>query len=487
MTSKKTIENTKLIKLLSSFSSLEWKRFGRFVQSPYHNTNEQIVDLYYLLKKTYPFKDINKLDQEKIYKKIYKKENFKVSKFQNLCSDLYGLATDFLMDVHLAKKKRKKKKIIIDVLEERNYELFKNASQQLIKEVETQGYFLDSDDFLLLFQLNDQLYHHLRTDKFNINKKELEKSWKYLNAFFENVQIQFEAEDKSSQNFLNQKLNAKDSAINKLSALFQDIRELHKTKQLAFYFQVKEKVFKSWTKLKRKHKIDFMVHLINFAFTNKLIQEEVGHLEALNLYKKSIEEKLFVVNGRMRDIEFINISAIGFKFESIDWTNHFIESHKQYLPKETRNFLVPLAYAYHAIFSKYYNKVIHLLSGLNPQNNLIYLERIKKLLIRAYFEGVISGQEHYLNPLTYEIDSLRKMMVRNNKLSSLKIKANLNFLDLTKKLVSLYKDKSNKPRQIQLFESQLADTSPLTLRLWLEEKLMEIKNVAPNQKRQQND
>ncbi|MEM6319533.1 MAG: hypothetical protein AAF960_17810, partial [Bacteroidota bacterium] len=60
---KKTIEKTKLIKLLSSFSSLEWKRFGRFIQSPYHNTNEQIVALYFYLKKAAPFDNPELLEQ----------------------------------------------------------------------------------------------------------------------------------------------------------------------------------------------------------------------------------------------------------------------------------------------------------------------------------------------------------------------------------------------------------------------------------------
>ena len=138
MSSEKTIEKTKLIKLLSTFSVLEWTRFGRFVKSPYHNTNSQIISLYIILKKTFPFEKLKDLERERIYKKVYGKESFKLSKFQNLCSDLYELATDFMVDVHLKKEKRKKKKVIIDALSERNYELFRGASQQLIKEVETQ-------------------------------------------------------------------------------------------------------------------------------------------------------------------------------------------------------------------------------------------------------------------------------------------------------------------------------------------------------------
>ena len=205
MTSKKTIEKSKLIKLLSTFSSLEWKRFGRFVQSPYHNTNQKVIDLYTILKKAFPFKVLKELEQERIYKKVYGTELFKLSKFQNLCSDVYELASDFIIDVHLNKEKRKKKKLLVDALSERNYELFRGVSQQLIKEVETQEYFLDEDDFLLLFELNTKLHYHIENDTYTDKQPELEKMWMYLDAFYEIFTTQLNAETISAKKFINVK------------------------------------------------------------------------------------------------------------------------------------------------------------------------------------------------------------------------------------------------------------------------------------------
>ena len=89
LTSKKTIENFKLIRVLKSFSALEWKRFGRFVQSPYHNTNQSLIKFYEVLKKRFPFEEVDDLEQERLFKKVYKKEKFNAAKFQNLCSNLY--------------------------------------------------------------------------------------------------------------------------------------------------------------------------------------------------------------------------------------------------------------------------------------------------------------------------------------------------------------------------------------------------------------
>lgn len=69
-------------------------------------------------------------------------------------------------------------------------------------------------------------------------------------------------------------------------------------------------------------------------------------------------------------------------------------------------------------------------------------------------------------------------MSRNDKLSTLKIQAYTNFLILIEKLLALVIKESYDLVKIQLFESELANTSPLVLRSWLEEKLLELKNAA---------
>lgn len=477
MSDKKTIEKTKLIKLLSTFSALEWKRFGRFVQSAYHNSNQKVVSLYNYLKKVFPFEDLKLLEQERVYKKIFGNIPFKLNTFQSCCSDLYGLATDFIVDVHLQSEKRKRDKILIDALSERNYGLFKGASQQLIREIETQHYFLDEEDFLMLYQLNNELHHHIETDTFSAHQLELEKTLVNLNAFYQATKLQVEAENRGTQNILNKKRELKDTDRNQLNHLFQEAAKLHNTKQTHLYFQLKEKVFDNWHQLKTKHKTNLLVHLLNFSFTNELMQKELGY-EALTLYKIGIKDKLFVINGKMRDIEFFSISMIGFKFESEKWTINFIETHKKFLTSEVSIFLLPLVYAYRAIFQYDYKEVIHLLSRVNPSNNLNYLSKIKRLLIRAYFEGVIRGEEQYRSPLSYEINSLRKMMTRNDKLSQIKIESSINFLNLIKKLLDLYSIKPYDSKQIQSFELLINNTNPLVLKSWLQEKVVEIKNAA---------
>ena len=478
MTSEKTIEKSKLIKLLSSFSALEWKRFGRFVQSPYHNTNKQLIYLYTILKKAFPFKKLKDLEQERLYKKVYGGEVFKLSKFQNLCSDFYELTTDFMLDMHLTKEKRKKKKLVVDMLSERNYDLFKGASQQLIKEVETQDYLLDNDDFLLLYQLYDGLYHHVESDKYKISQTNFDKSVANLDNFYEDLTVQLSAENSGNRNFLNRKKRINQVKAFKLKDLFQLAIELHQHKKTDIYFQLKSTVFDNWDKLKIGHKTNLFIHLLNFSFTNNLMQKDSGYQESFELYKIGIRDKLFIINGTMREIDFINIAMLGFGLAENVWTENFIKDNQQYLNKEARYFVVPLTMAYKANVEKDYKRVIELLSELVPTNQLRDLSKIKSLLVRAYFDGLINGEEHYRYALDYEIESFKKMMHRNHKLPPIKTNSYLNFLKLLRKLVNIYDAKPNHVTQIQTFEEDLDNISPLILKNWLTEKLKIFKNTA---------
>jgi len=480
LTSKKTIKKTKLIRLITTFSSLEWKRFGRFVQSPYHNSNQSIVKFYTILKKYFPFESEGELGQEVLFKKVFGKEAFKASKLQNLCSDLYGLAEDFLIDVYLKKEQRKRKKILIEVLGERDYTLFEGASQKLINEIEAQHQLLDENDYLLLYQLYNELHHHIEKDKYTMDRTEVKQTGWNLDAFYEVAKVQLTAENMGYQNMLTPKKVIKNSEENLLLQLFHSVSELYQSKETNKYFQLKEQVLKHWDKLKIKHKRNLLVHLINFSFTNILIQKEFGHTESFELYKISIEEQLFIINGKMRDVEFLNIGMIGFGLKQYEWTDNFIQEHQIFLPDQITSFAIPLLNAYKANFQKNYELVIELLSQLHPNNQLNYQPKIKSLLVRAYFEGVMEGKKDYQNLLNYEIMSFRKMMLRNDKLSQIKVDAYLNFLDLIKNLLNIVSEEPYDLKKLQTIELLLSNTTPLTLKHWLSEKVTELKRLPPH-------
>lgn len=489
MTSNKTIEKTKLIKLLSSFSNLEWKRFGRFVQSPYYNTNQQLVIFYHILKKAFPFNRIKDLELEKIYKKIYGKEVLKLSKFQNLCSDLYSLATDFIVDVHLKQETRKKEKLIIDALSERNYELFKAESYKLIKAIKEQSVYHDTEDFYLLYKLNLDFWQHIETEKFQQSEEKINLAHNYLDKSYHLDKLKYMAAISSRTNFLNtstvkkieelkRKIFYQLATKSKNSLLFQEISELHHSPDLTKYHAVKKFILQSFPKLNLPNKRDLIIHLINFVINFRLTSDELHFQEIFNLYQIGVENQLFIVNERMRDIEFVNIGMAGFGVNKIEWTHQFIKNHQAFLSENDREEIVPFVLAYGKLFQKDYEAVIDLLRTVNPKESLKNLFRIKSLLIRAFFECILQGVGNYSQAIQYQLAAFQKQMARDTKNAKTRTQAYLNFILIVKKMLHLLDQNSKIKPSIKSVEILINDTKPLVLAVWLKEKIKEIKGAT---------
>ncbi|MEM6320618.1 MAG: hypothetical protein AAF960_23315 [Bacteroidota bacterium] len=468
----------KVVKLLSTFLPLEWKRFGRFLRSPYYNSNQQIVLLYELLKKAIPSSGKRQWTQGKLYQKIYGSEPFKADKFQNLCSDLYDLATEFMVVTYLEKERFKKRKLVVEALSERNFELFKKASQQFIKEVKKQDKLLGEADFLLLANLYDDLYHHPEWVNPKNDQSYFVESAQNLSAFYSNKTMQLIAENRGNRNFLNiEALDFKTTEY-RLKELFELAATMHQEKEMEVYVALRDEVINIWSQLKKKHQTDLLIHLINFSITNKRIQKEFGFRETFALYQRALEHDLLVVHGKMRGSEFLNISMLGFKLESEDWMKRFIRTYQKYLSEEDQQFLIPLINANCALVQLDYDTVIDLLSDLITIPNWLYLDKIKKLLIRAYFEGLLKGKIDHYSLLMYQLEAFKKVLKRNKILAPFKKEATYNFLELTKKLASILA--KNTPSSIELdkFENQLDATQPLILAEWLKEKTIQARGKS---------
>lgn len=90
------MKNTKLIKLLQTFSPAEIKKFGDFVNSPYFNKNKNVIMLNNELKKYYPNYNDKKLTEEFIFSEVFGEGKFDYFKIKNVISDLYNLGIEFL-------------------------------------------------------------------------------------------------------------------------------------------------------------------------------------------------------------------------------------------------------------------------------------------------------------------------------------------------------------------------------------------------------
>lgn len=85
-----------LLTLLSSFSNNDMKKFGKFVNSPYHNTNAKASELLEALRPFHPGFESDSLTKNYLHGQLYGKGKYVEGTVNYLLSELQRLAEKFI-------------------------------------------------------------------------------------------------------------------------------------------------------------------------------------------------------------------------------------------------------------------------------------------------------------------------------------------------------------------------------------------------------
>ena len=93
--------NGNLLKLLSALSESEFRKFGKYINSPYFNANAKLILLYDHLSDFYPDFDSLELSRQNIFRKIYKEDKYVEGTMFYLISELEKLVCSFISQLCL--------------------------------------------------------------------------------------------------------------------------------------------------------------------------------------------------------------------------------------------------------------------------------------------------------------------------------------------------------------------------------------------------
>lgn len=88
--------NTKLIRILKTMQESELKQLDKFIASPFFNESKNLMQFFSYLRKLSPNWEEEKLEKEKIWKKIFPKEPFNDTRFRQNISQLFHLVEKFI-------------------------------------------------------------------------------------------------------------------------------------------------------------------------------------------------------------------------------------------------------------------------------------------------------------------------------------------------------------------------------------------------------
>jgi hypothetical protein len=432
------MHKSKLVRTMRILTEEEMKRLQLFLQSPFFNTNSNIVKLYKVLARHHPDYNSPKLAKEEVFKKLFPGKEYAHQQMLNLMSEFYALLEKYLINLQLENKELIQNKLLLEAFSERPncYDFFEKKFDLLNKNLDGQP-FRDDIYFSEKKELNLLYYAHPDTSMQTGDKGTLHKAVEY-----------FEAQKKLTDLKLKCALNARANTLNENQKRELNSQQLLSENQLYILYEKLEKfqhsetevnieeltsLFKLEIKLLREDdKRNILKILLNYCIRQINIGNTDFYRTSLDLYKIGLEHDCMLVKGKITKNVFQNIAAAGVNCQEYNWTIDFMENYQKLLDEQVKDDAVALSFGLLYLQKKEYNQAINVLQR-NFQEAFDQFKS-KTLLIRAWFE-IWNKDNSYYDLLLAKLDALEKFARRNKSMRPSFIKSVLISVSYTKKIV----------------------------------------------------
>ncbi len=463
---------SKLVALLRTFRVSELRRFEDFLESPYFNRSEGLLELFRVLKKTAPDFSAEKLDRYEVWDIAHPG---KPATEQDIATEMNALlrqAEAFLGFEQYQNHESLRELHVLEAFErrplEKNFRLqLKRIHQKLDKET-TQT----EDHFWRRYQaagieVREMLNRQVRTYDAN-----LQEMVDYLDDFYLISRLRLTCEVINRQSILSGKY---DTRLTGGLLTYLHNYDHEKVPTMAAYYMVLRLLIGEAGADSFERLSQLLIHnatafgdeawreLFSYA-QNYCIRQvragEAAYLEALHkLYRSALETGNILENGILSAWKYKNIASVGLRLSEFDWVEEFINKYKQNLPVDFRE----NAYSYNLADLHYhrgeYDKALRNLLRVEF-TDVFYSLDTRKMMLMIYFE------QGDTEPMLSLITSFRSFLRRNQLISEGNRAAYTNFVNL---LHAIYRA-SLKLADAGKLQEQIAATQPLVEEAWLMEK-----------------
>lgn len=472
------MQNTRLIKFLKTLNTNEIRQFRDFVYSPAFNKNKNISDLFDILYTYYPDFESPELNEESLFQKIFKNENYQYFKIKNLISDLFGLGKEFLAFSVFRKDNHINEKFLLSELRKRNLDTafeqaYKFANKSLEKaEAKDEFYFLRKLDLQL------EIISYNAPKKPNVNfhyfQERLDLFLNYSSIFLlklYNVMLHEKNQNNYSfdlKMFDNLMDYLKDSSFedNPTLEVYYNILLMEKTKDEKYFYALKELRNKYKDCLNPFDKYMLYLHMDSYCTT---AYNEYCRTDLLNEQFMLVRENLMYQIPEHYKVlypDFLNEVKKAVRVNEFEWAEDYIKKYNHILTDEIDNTL-NFCYGFISYKKGELDKALDYFSKTNFSNFIIKIQ-VKILLLqicidKEYFEQaelMIDTFRHYLSREKSVLDSIKKSVLEFLRITSdlIKLKTDLNG-----------KDKIFKTEKIKNDVEKMSNNR-FGIKLWLREK-----------------
>lgn len=486
-----TIFSTKLVRLLKTWQEEELKAFESWLQSPWCNTNKNLVGLFGQLRKYHPdFKKKN-LTKERLFYKVLPEGKFSDRRMNNLMSEGYLAAEKFMIFQRFSQEHHLQKSLLLKELQGRYLDdwFFKTVDQE-IDQLE-QKEIKDWEDHLDLFRLHRQIYHHPNQEpRINRGAITIEKMGEQLDLVYllEQAAILneklfrnqlFRDEGHEVERELQQWLTASEGLTHPAILLYQMRFAYTSENRFTQYGKLRQVLMDRFDLLNEKEQETQLLSLLND--TIRLIRKgQLDITDALPLYQLGLKTNILLHQGKLTlNTYTITIIASNTKGD-FEYTASIIEKYTSHMDEKIQEDCANWAWAHTAYWKRDLKICLELLQ--RHHFKMLYFQYITKVLnTQAYFELYLQDSSYQLYLFNY-FDTYEKWLNREKKWSNSNKRSFLRFVQKCRALARAYDDANFDPKKVKTL---LDDETNIQALNWLKQKqeeVLRLKRLGINRK-----
>jgi len=477
--SKNSFSGSKLYDLLKKFNRQEYSQFGVYLQSPFFNKSNKMLEIFNFLKPYHKKNILETVRIEELHRALYGNVKLNGMLIRKQLSDFLKHTIKFIIQIEFESDRIRKLNLL---LESANKRKVKNIFSSTIKELdELYKNSPEKNTYYYEHMLNTKRlkYEHeasmLQSPEKNINDLSFGLDMFYLSLkllyYYDilnlrlhyNKKVEFDmwAFDDISK-FI--EANSK-KLINEHSAIYADylsVLMLQHPAESSYFKNLKDFVFNNSIKLgiTALHKLYIILYNHSVYRHNRGFAETPAEL--FDIIKIIDNENIPIWNYFAFHIYYVNAVTNAVRQGEFIWAERFINERKSLIREDIREETNSLALA-NLYFTKHdYNNALKYLVNVDYPNYSYYL-MAKDMMIKIYWErseteGVYSA-----------IDAMRKFLQRKDLIPERLHESYTNFINC----VNLMTDKGKKDLRYEinrLLEKEMISAD----KVWVKAKLDEL-------------
>ena len=249
--------------------------------------------------------------------------------------------------------------------------------------------------------------------------------------------------------------NQDTSNVPAVAVYYYSYKMLAEEESEPYFYQLKQFINDEHHRFPLRELKDIYLFTINYCIKQQNQGKKEFLNEAFNLYKRGLEQEVFIEHGKLSRMTYNNIALAGLILTEFDWVEEFLHAYKDLVEEKQKG----MSYNYNLAYLYYkkndYSKAMQLLQQVEFEDMLVNLQS-RRMLLKIYYElGEFNALDSLLSSFKNYIYRQDLGYHRNNY---------LNLIKYTKKLLQLgVYDKS----VVKDLYSEIETSPALAERRWL--------------------